>query len=77
MEELGERGDKESRDRDKERTDATSAAWWRHSEYPAGMDAAGKLTDNDLCPVDFMPLGDEQRTSVVSSEFYPSATSAF
>jgi len=26
MEELGERGDKESRDRDKERTDATSAA---------------------------------------------------
>jgi len=45
MEELGERGDKKSRNCDKGRADATPAARWRHSEHPLGVDAAGKLTN--------------------------------
>lgn len=45
VEELGEGGDEESRDRDKERADATPAARWRHPEHPAGMDATGELTE--------------------------------
>lgn len=59
MEELGEGGGEESRNRDKERAVTAPAARRRYRGYPVAMDATGKQTDKDnttLCSrADFVP----------------------